>query len=355
MMMRNRNEDIDEILPSLSKLFHPPTVPARIDGFMQRLKPITEGYVLVSRMAIGTYGKVWFSHGKPSAENPFWMGKCAVKQISFKSSSQRQFNAIVTEVEMLNSLRHENIVKLLEVCGDQKNAAEIFYPAVPRRNIYLVFEFCDHTLKGVMEKVVLTECERRSIAWQLLNAVSYMHLKEIVHRDIKPANVLITRRGKVRLSDFGLSIKTADITHTSMVGTLPYIAPELAFHHATYGCPVDMWSVGCLFYKLWTNRKLFLSSNAEQLRMEMNWKVMVPEGPRWMCGINWFQSRELDKMLREEIGNPSTVTLISGCLEVDPDKRFTAVQALGLPIFDGKYFLQDIGSSLQMYDGQYFH
>ena len=70
----------------------------------------------------------------------------------------------------------------------------------------------------------------RAAEWmeKLFGALSHMHSQGIVHRDIKPENIMIAVNGKVKLIDFGLSLRTdPDTNMKSKVGTPNYVAPEI--------------------------------------------------------------------------------------------------------------------------------
>lgn len=78
-------------------------------------------------------------------------------------------------------------------------------------------------------------------------------------RDLKPQNLLIDKNGLLKLADFGLarSFVVPFRSYTHEVVTLWYRAPEILLGQKIYACPVDMWSVGCIFAELMTLRPLF--------------------------------------------------------------------------------------------------
>lgn len=92
----------------------------------------------------------------------------AVKKIAFR------------EIKILKSLRHENLVNLIEVF--RRN-----------RKIYLVFEYIDQNLLEEIEKTKngLGEEKTREIMYQVVRGLDFMHSNNIIHRDIKPENILI--------------------------------------------------------------------------------------------------------------------------------------------------------------------
>lgn len=89
--------------------------------------------------------------------------------------------------------------------------------------------------------------------FNILKGLCYIHSNWVIHRDIKPQNIIISRDGKVQITDFGLSYL---IPHTpfinsinldKLVVTLWYRSPELLLSSSYYDTAIDMWSVGCIF------------------------------------------------------------------------------------------------------------
>ena len=138
----------------------------------------------------------------------------AVKVIPVYSVKER--SRALREGQIAENLRHENIVKTMEVIpGDLE--------------VYLVTEF----VRGVPLDVAarhytLDEVEDTLV--QILEALSYAHSQGIIHRDIKPQNALVDNRGRVKLTDFGVAYRAGDTRLTQVgyaVGTPGYIAPEI--------------------------------------------------------------------------------------------------------------------------------
>ncbi|CAG2176002.1 unnamed protein product, partial [Oppiella nova] len=87
---------------------------------------------------------------------------------------------------------------------------------------------------------------------KLIKCVQYLHEKHIIHRDLKPDNVLITRKGRIKLCDFGLAKEvpncdpflTSKIKHTADVGTVDYMAPEAQTNE--YNHLIDIYSLSLI-------------------------------------------------------------------------------------------------------------
>jgi len=88
--------------------------------------------------------------------------------------------------------------------------------------------------------------------YQIINAIKFCHCKRILHRDLKPQNLLIDKNGNIKLADFGLArafgIPIRTLTHEVL--TLWYRAPEILLGQKEYSTPVDIWSIGCIFFEL---------------------------------------------------------------------------------------------------------
>lgn len=132
-------------------------------------------------------------------------------------------------------------------------------------NVLDVFESKDHTFI-VMEfmsggtltsKVIdegrlkfLDESSVRTIAYQLLLALEYLHFKNVIHRDIKPANILMCSDNRVKLADFGLStLLSGSKLAGTKCGTRRFKAPEVRLQDGkTYTSKIDVWSLGATIF-----------------------------------------------------------------------------------------------------------
>ena len=116
----------------------------------------------------------------------------------------------------------------------------------------------------------------KSILFQLLNGLLYLHQNWVLHRDLKPANIMVTSGGAVRIGDLGL----ARIFHKPLanlfsgdkvVVTIWYRAPDLLLGTRHYTPAIDLWAVGCIFAELLSLRPIFKGEEAK-----MDSKKTVP-------------------------------------------------------------------------------
>jgi cell division cycle 2-like protein len=166
------------------------------------------------------------------------------------------------EINTLLKAQHENIVTVREiVVGDNMD------------KIYIVMDYIEHDLKSLMEtmkakKQVFVFSEVKTLMLQLLRAIAHLHDNWILHRDIKTSNLLLNHRGILKVGDFGLAREYGSPLkqYTAVVVTLWYRAPELLLGTKEYSCPIDVWSVGCVFGELLLMEPLFQGkSDIDQL------------------------------------------------------------------------------------------
>jgi serine/threonine protein kinase len=152
------------------------------------------------------------------------------------------------EARALARVNHPNIVNVYEF---GQSAGGLFY---------FVMEFVDGVnLRQMIQTHQLAPAEALAIVPQICDALQYAHDEGIVHRDIKPESILVDRKGRVKIADFGLakilSPKATDYTLTSpqmVMGTPHYMAPEQLEKPATVDHRADIYSLGVVFYEMLT-------------------------------------------------------------------------------------------------------
>lgn len=103
----------------------------------------------------------------------------------------------------------------------------------------------------------------KSYLHQINEAILFCHQRRVLHRDLKPQNLLIARNGTIKVADFGLgrAFGVPVRVYTHEVVTLWYRAPEVLLGAVRYSCPIDIWSLGCIFAEMATKRPLFLGDS----------------------------------------------------------------------------------------------
>nr|XP_037273360.1 cyclin-dependent kinase 1-like [Rhipicephalus microplus] len=204
-----------------------------------------KNYVMMEKIGEGTYGIVY--KAKCKATNKI----VAIKKIRVDGAEEGVPVTTIREVALLRELKHENIVRLLEVVMP------------PSKAIYLVFEYMAMDLKKLLDtqpkNKTLNGAVVKKYLGQLVNAILFCHRRRVLHRDLKPENILIDENGGLKVADFGLCRAFTVPVHifTHEVVTLWYRAPEILMGASRYSTPVDVWSIGCIFFELLTSKTLF--------------------------------------------------------------------------------------------------
>ncbi|KAL4284723.1 hypothetical protein GQ457_16G023810 [Hibiscus cannabinus] len=182
----------------------------------------------------------------------------AVKKITQTQSSIQGVREFVAEIESLGRLRHKNLVYLQGWCK-KKNDLLLIYDYIPNGSLYsLLF----HPKQGF----VLNWQQRFNIIKGIAAGLLYLHEEwelVVVHRDVKSSNVLIDADMNARLGDFGLARlydHGTDWHTTNVVGTIGYIAPELA-RNGKASTSSDVFAFGVLLLEIVSGRKPVDSRN----------------------------------------------------------------------------------------------
>jgi len=287
-----------------------------VNRLLNQKRSIYDHYEIKALLGEGTSGHVYHGINKETGRD--W----AVKIIPTKNLSLLAHmtsnkggkggpNELTKEAEMLRSLRHPHIIHLEDIFADNKR-------------LFLVMEMSSggDLFDRIVKKKCYPEHEAKIVMTQILQAMAYLHERNIAHRDIKPENILLVNKHSdvdIKLTDFGLAKKVDESGKMkTFCGTPQYFAPEVLQRRnttkgaGTYSLAADMWSLGVILFVLLEGNYPF---NENTLSQQISSAQYSFNAPIW---------KRISSEAKE---------LIRNLLVIDPTARLTAQQALQSPWF----------------------
>jgi len=239
--------------------------------------------------------------------------------------------AYMREIYLLSSIHHKNIIKLHDVAiNDQKQ-------------LFLVFPYCEFDLKRMIrQNTCFSLAQLKNFLQQLLEGVYVLHTNNVLHRDLKPANLLVGADGVLRICDLGSARRASSSRdHTPGLVTLWYRAPEVLLGSTDYCKAVDMWSVGCIFAEMVTNKVLLDGSTELEQLSKMFDLLGTPNEDNWpefdrfpACHLLPSHHHSRNRLRSAVPTLPSSgYDLLQKMLAYDPRDRISADAALAHPFF----------------------
>uniref|UniRef100_A0A8C6S606 cyclin-dependent kinase n=1 Tax=Neogobius melanostomus TaxID=47308 RepID=A0A8C6S606_9GOBI len=306
----------------------------------------------------GTYGHVYKAKRKNGKDEKEY----ALKQIEGTGISM----SACREIALLRELKHPNVIALQKVFLSHSD-----------RKVWLLFDYAEHDLwhiikfhrasKANKKPMQLPRGMVKSLLYQILDGIHYLHANWVLHRDLKPANILVMgegpERGRVKIADMGFArlfnspLKPlADLD--PVVVTFWYRAPELLLGARHYTKAIDIWAIGCIFAELLTSEPIFhcrqedikTSNPFHHDQLDRIFSVMgfpadkdwedirkMPEYPTLQKDFRrtTYANSSLIKYMEKHKVKPDSKVflLLQKLLTMDPTKRITSEQALQDPYF----------------------
>uniref|UniRef100_A0A669P4B8 Serine/threonine-protein kinase ULK3 n=1 Tax=Phasianus colchicus TaxID=9054 RepID=A0A669P4B8_PHACC len=292
--------------------------------------PRLEGFVLTERLGTGTYATVYKAYSKRDTREVV-----AVKCVSKRSLNRASVENLLTEIEILKTIRHPHIVELKDFQWDSDH-------------IYLIMEFCagGDLSRFIRMRRILPEKVARIFLQQLGEdhvglrdedhwdswcqcqhptsmltflacALKFLHDHNISHLDLKPQNILLStpENPQLKLADFGFAqyMSPWDEKHV-LRGSPLYMAPEMVCRQQ-YDARVDLWSVGVILYEALFGRPPFASRSFAELeeKIRSDRAIELPSRP---------------------LLSPECRDLLQRLLERDPLKRISFEEFFAHPFVD---------------------
>jgi len=217
------------------------------DRFLQRQVAVKR--VLAKSVVAGRQNEVW-SHSLTTTH-------AVAQRPAFTTSESDDTDAhdlaLANEFRFLASLRHPNIVSVLDFGFDDERHPYYSMDWLPKARTVLDLSR-EQLPAGRIDLIV-----------QVLHALVYLHRQGIFHCDLKPGNILVTREGAVKVLDFGIAEYRGGLDHSGLVyGSVAYMAPEV-LEGGRPNEASDLYSLGTVMYEVLAGRHPFVCANRDTL------------------------------------------------------------------------------------------
>lgn len=274
-------------------------------------------YKKIKSIGSGSYGKVYITNR---------VGRdYAMKLFRTEHYDEGISSQYLREVSVLLNIRHESVIEITGILSNLRG---------------FLMELMDDNLKNYYDEhpdVVKDHSFQLFITNKLLSALNYLHKRGIMNRDIKPQNILVKgiwgANFEVKICDFGLcrgmGIAISGISATSEICTLWYRPIEILLGSTAYfGPTIDIWSLGCTLYEIFTRKVLFLG-DCESDQVLAIFKIkgtpdkthVLREMPDFPKNIIEYKNI-FDEMF--ECFDKNVALVIKSALEYDPSNRPSA-------------------------------
>ena len=205
---------------------------------------------------------------------------------------------LVREAKTLSALQHPNIVTIYDVGRDEKGP-------------FVIMEYLKgETMDQVIERGKLSAEDFREIVLQVMEGMVAAQSLGLVHRDLKPGNLMVnwlpSGKMQIKILDFGLAkfsrlaVPQTKDQEEGIMGSIFFMAPE-QFERLPLDSRTDMYSLGCIFYQLLTQKHPFGGSRGVDVMVSHLQHLVTPlhgvrpDLPAWMSDwVMWLISREMD-------------------------------------------------------------
>lgn len=265
---------------------------------------MSDRYEILEKIAAGDFATVYRGRDRELGR------EVAVKQIHAQFLSETgRLERYWQEAQLLASLEHPHVMTIYDLV---------------RRKGQLIVELMRGSLKDKTQGQPLNLDYVRIALFHSLQALKFLHANGVIHGDIKPSNLLIDKRGRIKLGDFGMARRAGNEDGSLLKGTTKYMAPEVVSDQfGRVGPHSDLYSLGFSIYELLCGENfetLFPGLNAFGRDKQVAWMM-------WHAAAD----RRLPAIGRVMEGVPEDLAhVIERLTAKNPADRYaTADQALG--------------------------
>ncbi|MCB0272783.1 MAG: protein kinase [Bdellovibrionales bacterium] len=234
-------------------------------------------YLLLQRIAVGGMAEVFRAKliGPKGFEK-----KLAIKRILPEYSQDEEFvQMFVDEARISSHLHHANIIQVFDF-GEIDHQYYLAMELVEGTNLKNLFFRALKQRKNLSRPLIYFVISKIASALEYAHQVKVDgedHYLQLVHRDVSPQNILISRRGEIKITDFGIAKAAIKLTQTQpgkIQGKYSYMSPEQALGRSI-DHRSDIFSLGIIFFELLTGKKVYGSSDSVD-RYKQATKAQIP-------------------------------------------------------------------------------
>ncbi|HEY2249878.1 MAG TPA: serine/threonine-protein kinase [Planctomycetaceae bacterium] len=250
-------------------------------------------YQLLDKVASGSFATVYRGRDLELGR------EVAIKQIHEQFlTDPAQLDRYWAEAQLLASFQHPNIVTIYDIVRDRG---------------WLIMELMQGDLSKIAGRKQMPLESLKTTLAHCLRALKFLHSHGIVHGDVKPSNMMIDRRKRVKLGDFGLARRVSNEEGSLIKGTTKYMAPEVVSDEfGEVGPASDLYSLGFAAFELMCGEnfdELFPGLNAFGRDKQMAWMMWhaapdrrLPEISRVLADV----PEDLAKTIQKLIAKPQS-------------------------------------------------
>ncbi|CAI7994036.1 Mitogen-activated protein kinase 14 [Geodia barretti] len=312
------------------------TTPRPKDGFYETDSGggewvVPQRYQDLQPLGIGTFGTVC------SATDTKEERAVAIKKLASPFQGVVHAKRCYREIKLLTHMKHENVVSLYDVFTPTEE-----YPDF--NDVYLVMELMSSDLYKTLKSQKLTNDQVRFQMYQVLRGLKYVHSSGVIHRDIKPSNIGVSADNEIKLLDFGLARAKAEIM-TGYVTTRHCRAPEIMLNWMQYT------QKGLSFLIEHIKRIVEFVGTPDDAYMQ---GITNTSARDYLSSLPSYPKKDFEAFERFFVGaDPNAVDLLLRLLDMDPDKRPTAAEALDHPYLAKYHDPEDEPECDRQYDDSF--
>ena len=191
-------------------------------------------------------------------ENKYYAIK-KIKIYDYEDNFKKIFNEIEKILIYISKIINNNIIKYYE-------------SEIKDNNFYILMEYAGNSdlkefiKKYKIENLLIDEKVIKDIIIQICHGLKDIHNAKIIHRDLSPDNIFINENNKIKIGDFGIAaiINESNDSFNEQIGKIYYTAPEVG-NGRPYNTKVNIYSLGCIIYELFTLNEYFKDKNYKEV------------------------------------------------------------------------------------------